>query len=88
MWPSILGGSATENSSCVVWSSRLSAAALSGRADSRPSLCGRPRRVASDAVDPVVLVVALAIVVAVIVAVLVPILFFFAVVLGSDENDG
>ena len=38
--------------------------------------------------DPVVLVVALAIVVAVIVAVLVPILFFFAVVLGSDENDG
>jgi hypothetical protein len=38
-------------------------------------------------VDPIVLVVALAIVVAVLVAVLVPVLFFFTVILGSDEND-
>jgi hypothetical protein len=38
-------------------------------------------------VDPIVLVVALAIVVAVLVAVIVPVVFFFAVILGSDEND-
>ena len=37
--------------------------------------------------DPIVLVIALAIIVAVLVAVIVPILFFFAIVLGSDEND-
>jgi len=38
-------------------------------------------------VDPISFVVALAIVVAVLVAVIVPVLFFFAVILGSDEND-
>jgi len=37
--------------------------------------------------DPIVLVVALAIVVAVLVAVIVPVVFFFTVILGSDEND-
>jgi hypothetical protein len=38
-------------------------------------------------VDPITLVIGLAIVVAVLVAVIVPVLFFFAIVLGSDEND-
>jgi hypothetical protein len=38
-------------------------------------------------VDPIVLVVALAIVVAVLVAVIVPVVFFFTVIVGSDEND-
>jgi hypothetical protein len=38
-------------------------------------------------VSPIVLVIALAIVVAVLVAVIVPVVFFFAVILGSDEND-
>jgi hypothetical protein len=38
-------------------------------------------------VDPIVLVVALAIVVAVLVAVIVPVIFFFTVIVGSDEND-
>jgi hypothetical protein len=38
-------------------------------------------------VDPVSFVIALAIVVAVLVAVIVPVVFFFAVILGSDEND-
>ena len=37
--------------------------------------------------DPISFVVALAIVVAVLVAVIVPVVFFFAVILGSDEND-
>lgn len=37
--------------------------------------------------DPVSFVIALAIVVAVLVAVIVPVVFFFAVILGSDEND-
>ena len=37
--------------------------------------------------DPVVLVIALAIVVAVLVAVIVPVLFFFVVMVGSDESD-
>ena len=37
--------------------------------------------------DPVTFVIALAIVVAVLVAVIVPVVFFFAVILGSDEND-
>ena len=37
--------------------------------------------------DPITLVIGLAIVVAVLVAVIVPVLFFFAIVLGSDEND-
>jgi hypothetical protein len=37
--------------------------------------------------DPIVLVVALAIVVAVLVAVIVPVVFFFTVIVGSDEND-
>ena len=37
--------------------------------------------------DPIVLVVALAIVVAVLVAVIVPVIFFFTVIVGSDEND-
>ena len=37
--------------------------------------------------DPITLVIALAIVVAVLVAVIVPVIFFFAVLLGSDEND-
>ena len=37
--------------------------------------------------SPIVLVIALAIVVAVLVAVIVPVVFFFAVILGSDEND-
>ena len=36
--------------------------------------------------DPISFVVALAIVVAVLVAVIVPVVFFFAVILGSDEN--
>jgi hypothetical protein len=38
-------------------------------------------------VDPITLVVALAIVVAVLVAVIVPVVFFFTVIVGSDEND-
>jgi hypothetical protein len=38
-------------------------------------------------VDPISFGVALAIVVAVLVAVIVPVVFFFAVILGSDEND-
>jgi hypothetical protein len=38
-------------------------------------------------VDPVSFVIALAIVVAVLVAVIVPVVFFFAVILGSGEND-
>jgi hypothetical protein len=38
-------------------------------------------------VNPITLVIALAIVVAVLVAVIVPVVFFFAVILGSDEND-
>jgi hypothetical protein len=38
-------------------------------------------------VDPISFVIALAIVVAVLVAVIVPVVFFFAVILGSDEND-
>ena len=37
--------------------------------------------------DPFSFVIALAIVVAVLVAVIVPVVFFFAVILGSDEND-
>ena len=37
--------------------------------------------------DPVTFVIALAIVVAVLVAVIVPVVFFFAVILGSDEDD-
>ena len=37
--------------------------------------------------DPIPPVIGLAIVVAVLVAVIVPVLFFFAIVLGSDEND-
>ena len=37
--------------------------------------------------DPISLVIALAILVAVLVAVIVPVVFFFAIVLGSDEND-
>lgn len=37
--------------------------------------------------DPIVLVVALAIVVAVLVAVIVPVVFFFTVIVGSDENN-
>ena len=37
--------------------------------------------------DPITLVIALAIIVAVLVAVIVPVVFFFAVILGSDEND-
>jgi hypothetical protein len=37
--------------------------------------------------DPITMVIALAIVVAVLVAVIVPVVFFFAVILGSDEND-
>lgn len=37
--------------------------------------------------DPISFVIALAIVVAVLVAVIVPVVFFFAVILGSDEND-
>ena len=37
--------------------------------------------------DPIVLVIALAIVVAVLVAVIVPVLFFFIVMVGSDEGD-
>ena len=36
--------------------------------------------------DPIVLVIALAIVVAVLVAVIVPVVFFFTVIVGSDEN--
>lgn len=36
--------------------------------------------------DPIVLVIALAIVVAVLVAVIVPVVFFFTVILGSDED--
>ena len=36
--------------------------------------------------DPVILVIALAIVVAVLVAVIVPVVFFFTVIVGSDEN--
>ena len=36
--------------------------------------------------DPIVVVIALAIVVAVLVAVIVPVLFFFTVIVGSDEN--
>ena len=36
--------------------------------------------------DPITFVVALAIVVAVLVAVIVPVVFFFAVILGSDES--
>ena len=36
--------------------------------------------------NPITLVIALAIVVAVLVAVIVPVVFFFAVILGSDEN--
>jgi hypothetical protein len=38
-------------------------------------------------VDPITFVIALAIIVAVLVAVIVPVVFFFAVILGSDEND-
>jgi hypothetical protein len=38
-------------------------------------------------VDPISFVIALAIVVAVLVAVIVPVVFFFTVILGSDEND-
>jgi hypothetical protein len=38
-------------------------------------------------VDPITFVIALAIVVAVLVAVIVPVVFFFAVILGSDEDD-
>jgi hypothetical protein len=38
-------------------------------------------------VDPISFVIALAIVVAVLVAVIVPVVFFFAVILGGDEND-
>jgi hypothetical protein len=38
-------------------------------------------------VEPISLVIALAIVVAVLVAVIVPVVFFFAVIVGSDEND-
>ena len=37
--------------------------------------------------DPISLVIALAIVVAVLVAVIVPVVFFFTIVVGSDEND-
>ena len=37
--------------------------------------------------DPISFVIALAIVVAVLVAVIVPVVFFFAVILGSDEDD-
>ena len=37
--------------------------------------------------DPITFVIALAIIVAVLVAVIVPVVFFFAVILGSDEND-
>lgn len=37
--------------------------------------------------DPIAFVIALAIVVAVLVAVIVPVVFFFTVILGSDEND-
>ena len=37
--------------------------------------------------DPISFVIALAIVVAVLVAVIVPVVFFFTVILGSDEND-
>ena len=37
--------------------------------------------------DPISFVIALAIVVAVLVAVIVPVVFFFAVILGSDENN-
>ena len=36
--------------------------------------------------DPITLVIALAIVVAVLVAVIVPVVFFFTVIVGSDEN--
>ena len=36
--------------------------------------------------DPISFVIALVIVVAVLVAVIVPVVFFFAVILGSDEN--
>jgi hypothetical protein len=38
-------------------------------------------------VEPISFVIALAIVVAVLVAVIVPVVFFFAVIIGSDEND-
>jgi hypothetical protein len=38
-------------------------------------------------VEPIFLVIALAIVVAVLVAVIVPVVFFFAVIIGSDEDD-
>ena len=37
--------------------------------------------------DPVTLVIGLAIVVAVLVAVIVPVVFFFTVIIGSDEDD-
>ncbi len=37
--------------------------------------------------EPISFVIALAIVVAVLVAVIVPVVFFFAVIIGSDEND-
>jgi hypothetical protein len=37
-------------------------------------------------VHPITLVIALAIVVAVLVAVIVPVVFFFTVIVGSDEN--
>ena len=37
--------------------------------------------------DPISFVIALAIVVAVLVAVIVPVVFFFTVIVGSDEND-
>ena len=36
--------------------------------------------------EPISFVIALAIVVAVLVAVIVPVVFFFAVIVGSDEN--
>ena len=36
--------------------------------------------------EPISFVIALAIVVAVLVAVIVPVLFFFTVIVGSDEN--
>jgi hypothetical protein len=38
-------------------------------------------------VEPISFVIALAIVVAVLVAVIVPVVFFFTVIVGSDEND-
>ena len=37
--------------------------------------------------EPISFVIALAIVVAVLVAVIVPVVFFFTVIVGSDEND-